>query len=341
VSSDFLVVEEPLLADRTTIQNFDECPAKAKFIADGRVMTSSHDAEVGNAIHAAFGEVLTEYVESRGNLGVTDLVDTTVQLLCASRPDVQSDALRSARPSLWAWAKYVNGIHWQNILRYDGGDGEHSGQLAWDLEDMNVRVTSEVDFLHTGRAPELVTEIDYKTGHKLHTAADIEASFQFAMHAWLILENYPQVECVSIRVWNTRVNNLTYGVNWKRADLYQLQFRIRQSVTNWLRYRDKPAEECPTWPTVEKCLWCPAAALCPAIPADVQKLTADPDWLVETMVATQAKLDALEKIATGIVESTGRDIVTASGAAFGTQKPKANRKPTKSLYAVKGKDGDD
>jgi hypothetical protein len=337
----FLEVEPLTVVDRSTLERHSICPAQAQFVATGRVLTSSHLAEVGSAVHAAFGDVLTEYVQSSGNLGVTDCVDTVIQQLCASRPDVQHDAIRAARPSVWAWAKYVNQIHHQNILRYDGGEGEHSGQLAWDLEDLGVRVTSEVDLLHTGKASEVVTEIDYKTGHKLHTAADVEQSFQFAMHAWLILENYESVELVCIRVWNTRTNNLTYSCNWKRADLYELQYRMRAAVTNWLAYRDTPAEKCPTWPTVEKCGWCPAAALCPAVPKDVQRFAADPQGLVETIVATQASLDALEKIAAGIVEASGRDIVTASGAAFGIGKPKAQRKPTKSLYSIKGTEPDE
>lgn len=339
-----LTVDAPALAivDRSSLERCDVCPAQAKFVADKRVITASHETDVGNAVHEALGELTTEYVESRGQIGVTDLVDTARQLLCASRPDIQGDAIAAVRASLWAWAKHIHGIHPENVLRWDGGKGDRSGQLAWDIDDLKVRVTSEVDFLSTGRAPEVVNETDYKSGRKVWTAADVEDSFQFAMHAWLILENYPEVQLVNIRVWNTRLNSLTYGVHWKRDDLYQLQYRIRSSVQNWLRYRDVPAEDCPTWPTVEKCQFCPAAALCPAVPADIQRFAADPAGLVETMVATQAKLDALAEIAKGHVTATGKDIITASGAAFGIGKPKRQTKPRQSLYSIsKEQDGDD
>lgn len=61
------------------------------------------------------------------------------------------------------------------------------------------------------------------------------------------------------------------------------------------------------------------------------------------MVATQAKLDALTEIAKAHVAKTGKDIVSASGAAFGIGKPKRQTKPKQSLYTVKGTetDGDD
>lgn len=246
-----LVVDAPalLLADRSSLERMADCPAMAQFVAGGRVITSSHPAEVGSAVHDVIGDLIREYVDSRGNIGITDWVDTGKQLLCASRPDVQQDAIAAARASLYAIGKYVTNIHPDNVLRHDGGTGDRCGQLAWDMEDMGVRVTSEVDLLHTGRAPELVTEIDWKTGRAKWDADDVEHSFQFQLHAWLILENYPDVECVSVRVWNTRLNALTYGVQFKRNDLpgkYGLDYKIRAAVQNWLRYRDKPAEECPT-----------------------------------------------------------------------------------------------
>lgn len=340
--TDLAVEPQPLLiADRSSIERVGICPAQAKFIADGRVITSSHLTEVGNAVHEAFGSVLTEYVSSRGCLSVSDIADTVRQQLCASRPDVQNDAVQAARASVWAWAKHIGEIHHQNILRFDGGEGEHSGQLSWDIESLGVRLTSEVDLLYTGRATEVVEEIDYKSGWKQWSAADVESAFQFEMHAYLILKNYPDVQLVNVRVWNTRTNSLTYRVPWKRDDLYQLDYKIHNVLQTWLRYRDKAAEDCPTYPTDEKCSLCPAAALCPAVPADIQSFAADPAGLVETMVATKAKLDALAKIAAGHVQATGRDIVTPSGSAFGIGKPKRVMKPKPVLYAAKGSDSDD
>lgn len=339
--SDLFVENETLpIVDRSAMERCDECPAQAKFVADGRVITASRLTECGNAIHDVLGEVVTEYVESKGALSPSEMVDIATSYLCSSRADIQPEALDAASRSLWSWAKYIDAIHFDNVLRWDGGEGDSSGQLSWDIRD-TARVTSEVDFLHTGRAPEIVTEIDYKTGFKVHTASDVEASFQFAVHAWLILNNYPDVQEVQIRVWNIRRNMLTYGVAWNRKDLYPLSHRVRAAADNWVRHRDIPAEECPTWPAVEKCNLCPAAALCPAVPADIQSLVADADGLVEAIAATEAKAEALRKLAAGIVAKIGGDIYTRSGIAFGFGKPKASRKPTASLYSVKANDEQD
>lgn len=335
-----LELPQLLVVDRSTLERFDSCPAQAKFVADNRVITSSHLTEVGSAVHEALGEVVREYVESRGNLGVDDMTDTAIQLLCASRSDVQHDAIRAMQPSIRQWARYINGIHYQNVLRYDGGEGEHSGQVAVDIPDLGVRVTSEIDLLTTGRATEIVVDDDYKSGHKRWTAADVEQSFQFAMHAWLIFETYPDVQAVEVRIWNTRFATQTYSVTWQRRDLYELQWRIRSSVSNWLRWRDKPAEQCATWPTAETCRICPAAALCPATPNDVRVYLKDHNLLVSQIVAVSERLDALKRIAGGIVEATGQDIVTNAGDCYGSGKPKADRKPTMTLYQKGTSDGE-
>jgi hypothetical protein len=62
--------------------------------------------------------------------------------------------------------------------------------------------------------------------------------------------------------------------------------------------------------------------------------------LVDEIVAREANLKALQKIAAGIVKSTGRDIETPAGNYFGMGRPKRKQAPKMESYSLK-KDDDD
>jgi hypothetical protein len=91
-----------------------------------------------------------------------------------SRPDLQPavvDALRKTYPIVELLCRQDNGQERaiEDLLRYDGGDGAASGQLASDLilrppsdaEEATVRLTAEMDLL---MATGSVEELDLGTG---------------------------------------------------------------------------------------------------------------------------------------------------------------------------------
>jgi len=336
----FCLVEddtEPVsTVDRSTLERFSVCPAQARFIDSGRVNNGSHIAETGEAIHRALGAALNAYmafVDDGEIMRPGQLADEVLTALRGSRPDVQADALDAARHTAWAWAREIGGIHPANILRFDGGEGERSGQLAWDLDGLGVRVTSELDLLVATESPQVLREYDYKSGWKRWTVSEVAQAFQFQTHSWLVLQNYPEIEALEIRVWDIRRNGLLYPVEFRRRDLGEWHARIASAAGEYWQHRNTVAQDAPVWPGVEKCSICAAAALCDAAKhaGDVAK---DPARFVALMVATEAKLDAMRKLAGEYVDSRGADIVSAAGC-FGANKPRTERKPTKQLYTIK------
>lgn len=339
MSNEFLI-DDYAVVDRSTLERFSQCPAQARFIEDRRVRDTSDEAESGSAVHEAFSRVTTAYVESRGQMGVSDLKDELLSEACRARPDIQPDVVNAIRACAWPWAKFLNSIHHDNVLRWDGGDGERSGQLAHDFAEFRLRPTTELDLLFVSKSTDLLEVIDYKSGFKRWTHDDVSDSFQFAMQAWLCLHNYPEVQAVRVRVWNTRINTLTYAVTYQRADLYPLDWRIRSACLAYHTHRGRKPEDSETWPTVAKCQMCGAAALCPAASREIQEGALDAAGLVDEIVARRANLAAMEKIAAGIVKSTGRDIVTPAGNCFGTGRPKRKVSPKYEPYSI-AKDEDD
>jgi hypothetical protein len=336
---DALVVDAPVytVIDRSQLERWTVCPAQATAIERGLVRDDSLDAESGSAVHLALSRTTDDYVASRGNLSIDELRDEVMQSVGLSRPDIQPGAIEGIRASAWSWGKFLKSIHHQNILRFDGGDGEKTGQLSWDLPDLQIRVTSEVDLLYAGPSEKLVHEVDYKSGHKRHGTIDVATSFQFQLHAWLILHNYPDIDAVEIRVWNTRFNNQTYPVLFRRSDLYYFDLRVHEAAALKRQHEKTEFAQAETWPAVERCELCAAAGICPAASRQIAEAAADPARLVDELVAREENIARLRRLASAIVQRTGRDITTPAGNAFGTGKARKARKPTMSIYSSTGK----
>lgn len=315
------VIDEYPAADRSTLERMAECPRMARYVETGAVLDTSKAAESGNAVHAAISSALVEYVQSRGNLSVTDLSEWILQQLADSRPDVQPDAIRACQRSSWGIAKAIRKIHYGNILRFDGGEGDLSGQMAWDIPDLKLRITSELDLLYAGPSPEVLHEWDWKSGWGIHTHETIADSFQFQLHAWLVLHNYEEVQALSVRIWNTRVNQQTYSCLFKREHLYNLDYRVRNAAAAYQQSRQTDPEDAPAWPLVEKCGMCPAARLCSA-----SKLPREtPEQWVDVLVALEAAAAQWSDLLKAEVKRRGSDIVSLAGNCFGKEKPKKQR----------------
>lgn len=338
--SSFVLVEDDqpaVVIDRSTLERFATCPAQARLIESGRVNNNSLIAAAGEAVHQAFGAAITDYMHDP-MLPHWELAETALASLRAARPDIQPEAMNAGRSSVRAWARWLSQVHPNNILKYDGGGQSRSGQLAFDMPmgDLDLRITSELDLLCATESPEVVREIDYKSGWKKWGIEDIAQSFQFGMHAWLIFKNYPDVQAVQVRVWNCRTNDLSYPVLFERKREQEIDTRIRSAAGYYVMYRNSDVSAVPTWPATEKCSQCSAAALCPAS-AHAGDVDADPVEFVRRMVAIDAKFAAMTKQAALWVEANRTDIVTPEGDCFGVNKPKANRKTPKSLYTVETK----
>lgn len=322
--------DEYSVVDRSTLQNALECPWRAKAIQDGRCSTVGVMAEAGEEAHKAFGEVLHSWIDSRGAMSPADLRIDVELAVRNSRPDLQPEAVKAIQSSVWSWASLVHSIHPENILAFDGGqDIDRSGQLAIDFDDLRIRYTSELDFLYQGDCPDVGEEVDYKTGYRHHTTELIKDSFQFQSHAVLALEKYPQWKALRVRVFDTRFRNLSYGVYFPRERMHEWKVRIRGAVD---AYRASQQDEPPTWPTVEKCGICPAASICPVADQQFIELS-DTETFVRKMVAIDARLSAMQKIAAAWVDAHGREMV-AGTAAFGRAKPPDKRKKPAGLYSI-------
>lgn len=325
--------DDPALAvvDRSTLERYSTCPAQARLVETGAAIDASLPAESGEQVHQAIGKAVGEYVDSQGVMTGQDVRQALEAAIYSARPDVQPHAILGLVRCLWPLSKYITARHPANILRWDGGEGERSGQLAWDIPGL-CRVTSEVDFLCATKAPAVLEESDWKSGWTKHGIDSIAGSFQFQVHAWLVLHNYPDVAALQVRVWQTRAGFANYPVQFHRDDLPKWTARIRSAVGLWYEHRLTPPQETPAWPLPEKCNVCPAAPACPAARSSLV-VAANPAAAVDRLFALEAGLKQASDDLKHYAERHGP--VKGSGPYWWGVKPPTHRK-TYGVYTEAG-----
>lgn len=325
--------------DRSTLERYEDCAAQGRFIELGRVMTSSSAKELGNAVHRAFSETTAEYVAawSAGDyeIDASVLADIFRGALLRPGPGFHREAYDAAGHCAWAWASFLagtrnrgGGIAVRSIIGFDGGGPGRSGQLAWDIPHLGLRATAELDFLYAGPSPNVLHAIDWKSGRTQFTVSTIADSFQFQMHAWLVLSNFPAIEQLEVRVWRTRFGGLTAPVVFSREELPRFESRIIHAAMAWQRSQGVEPESCEATPTTDACRLCPAAKLCPITAPE--SCAADPAAFLVAYYALSAQLDAMHDELTAHAKANGD--VQFNGLAFGFDKPTARKQS--SLYFI-------
>lgn len=327
------VVESPTIVDRSTLDAFVRYPYRARMVSTLGLVESSEPMEVGIAVHDCLASMTALHIEA-GGLMATELANRLEGGLAAINPALSNEINAAMRATTWAWSRYMSVLPPSAIMRHDGGEGDRSGQMAFEVN--GVLVTSEVDLMLATAAPEYVKVIDYKTGWGLWDEDDIESSFQFQLHAFLILANYPEVEQVGVAVWNTRVNRLTKFVRFSRENLNAYFRRVEAAVDHWKACQGMATDDLPCHPADEHCPTCPVLMQC-RLAREEHKAT--PAELLKRLFILQQQEEVVTKLLKVHVEAGGCD-VEADGLCFGANKPKSTRKPTMTLYK-KGKDSDD
>ena len=323
----------PVLLDRSTIEWYTICPAMGVWCERHPSETSSLAATSGQQVHKIISWGVGEYVAS--GEPPWENIEPNARM---SRPDVQPDVLASIRPSIYSMSKMLMGHNPADVLRYDGGEGERPGQLASEILPANeergpVLVTSEVDLLLATPALSVLREIDWKTGHTPWTYTDVKESFQFQLHAMLILDVYPDVQRVDIEVWMTRMNRRTAPVSFTRRDADDCRGRC---LTAFEERRVALAADHPdTWPADGRCVLCPCVRECGHAARHDVELAANPVEFARNLLLRDTQLkDSLKRL-TAWCDKHGN--IDAPGVKYG--RFPSGRKPTAGFKAAKGAKG--
>lgn len=418
------IAEQPIIVDRSTLEPYLECPLSAR-LTESLVTSVDSIATVGNEVHNAISTAIVSYVESYlqpgDTIGPRELKDIIETRTWESRADVQPDAVKSTRFSLYSLAGIIGNVSPQSILAFDGGDElyipdrEHiadatvsfnenefeavvgsanadlkpglfisgygipdgtrivkvddetitlsnpvivsrskarvefhkttmrclSGQLDYDFQFGRsiVRLTAEMDFLHSTKTPGLLRLYDWKSGWKSWTEQRVEDSFQFQVYAFLVLETYSDIDAVDVLIHDTRKNHTTMPCRFERSDVGRIRLRILSAIGDLLKNRNVPLENVEARPSREACRLCSAAALCTICDEDIREIAKDPVAAVDKLYAMKRSIEEREKTLKAICLT--KDIITPSGNCFGYGRVKRSVKPKAELYTSKALDDSD
>jgi hypothetical protein len=297
-----LFTESPVeVVDRSTLEGWAECPQQAWQRAHVNVRDISIPAMVGSECHDIISDVITQHIASP--MRTSMFADVMKESAANSRPDLQPQIVDVFRAGSWLIAETItqqaNGEPRSpdEIQRYDGGEGERSGQLAADvpMDGVIYRLTGELDLLLATASPVELEIDDWKSGFRHWTATDVRDSFQFQFYASLVFRNYPTCEAVSVKIIMPRKCEATSPVRFVLKDLYAINARITTALSTYAKYRHaiNPAE-IPCYPSPERCDWCACKAFCPAVKRTVTGLAETPEGMLRDLVATRAAADMME-----------------------------------------------
>lgn len=317
------IIEDDIhVADRSDLETARDCPQKLAY-ERGQIRIPSHAAEAGSQGHLAISAAIEAYV--REGLSKRDLAEYLEREVLSTRPDLMGDTWESVRPSVWLIADLLSQRHPGDVMRYDGGQGSYSGQLAKDIVigGETVRVTTELDLLLATESPEVLEDLDWKTGHTPYDIDDIYRSFQFRLHASLVFDNYPECKEVRVRVMRTQYRELSRPVKFTRDDLQVIEAEIYSAAARWLSV--KKGQRAERFPTEEKCRRCRYAHECWK-----SRVESTPAELVDLLTIIEAVQDQVQNELKAICGKSG-EVEGTCGQKFGTKKPKSER-ATYALY---------
>ena len=349
----------PVYLDRTTLERYARCPWQGWTVEVGHVEDVSFPADSGSEAHRVIGEAVAQY--AREGIPPREYME---EELPKARPDVQPDVLAGVRPSLWAIGQFLTSRHPNDLIAYQGGEGDHSGQFAREFsagtpEKPATIITSEVDMLLAGTTTSELLEIDFKTGHTSWSSVDVRDSWQFRLHAWLLFEAFPGLEYLHVDIWMTRLHSHapTYTFVRKRMSDFDallasaVQIRERMHlIEDAAQAKLKERKKKPTFKNLvlamldalvegrgpsdtfemtiqefDKCGACPAKLRCPHVLMPVKEIAEDPERYANDTNTMEAAVAFRKDLLRKHHEAHGE--IEGKTICFGLNAPKRVSKP--------------
>jgi len=276
---------EPIIVDRTRLQQYATCPFQAWSGKDEADILR----DVGKETHRLTEECIKTGLDNQTQ--PEDMADWFVNELPKVRPDIQPQVIRAVRNIADSLLK----LRPHRIIGVEE-------QIDWpsdmcSLDGRQFILTICLDLLIAGRESLIVT--DWKSGFKKRTNQETVDDFQCQVAAFILWQMYPDINTIhwffDEMFWGTK----SYARFERNASIIhpdlttEMQFkgRIFEALRLW-------QEDCrQAWPEEKKCAWCDSVLDCPHANAGVRRIATNPRKFIDRMTAMQAQLDRYKRIA--------------------------------------------
>ncbi len=289
--------------DRSDLEATAACPFMAAALRDGKVRDASHLQQVGIECH----RIIAEAIESVGDdyRGITEWLEAEMD---KARPDLQPDVIAALKGSLGEFSRL-------SAERVIGVEKQYSTQfLEITAQRGAVILTCCIDLVMAGKDDQTLIVFDWKTGWKRRSSSEAQNAFQTCFYAWVLFRELPQLQTIHMFYEQTRYGNKAYAKLERERDFFHFEGRVQSSVQ--LRLSGCHY----AWPTLEKCSYCPATAICPEVAADIRNFAADPEAYLQQYIALkEGRVEAMEKTMKAYCKSHGE--IRSGDNVFGYRKP--------------------
>lgn len=311
---------EPIIADRSKVQRYAECPYAAWAMEEHKIETTNILRDVGNEAHKLAEECIKTGIDNQTL--PEDMADWFVNELPKVRPDIQPQVIRAVK-------HLADSILQLRPLKIIGVEE----QIDWhsDIKSIDGRpfvLTTCLDLLTAGNNSLIVD--DWKSGFKKRSNPDTRNDFQAQFCAFILWQMYPEIDTIHWFFDETFWGTKSYAKFERHASIIhpdlttEMQFkgRIFSALKLW-------QEDCrEAWPEEKKCCWCDAIQICPYANPAAKTIAEDPKEFIDHMVVLTELLKKYKTTATGFMKFHGP--IHGTNMVFEWRKPK--QKCTPSLY---------
>lgn len=304
--------------DRSDLEAVATCPQQGRLRKQHEGEFETHDVlpEAGTIVHAIAEEAIKFCEES-----LQDAADMIAEELPKARPDLQPEVLRAGR-------------NLANELRRFGSNRVLlcEQQLTRSIMPLTAQrgellVTTAPDLVLATAKADTIVVLDYKTGYKKRTNAEVKDAFQTATLAWCLLGKYPDVQTIHFWYLETRLSARAYAKIERERDEVNIQARIFEAARLYFDGRSD------AWPEHSKCSMCPVLCFCKYAEPVCKELNGDVKAFVDNTVVLAELLKKREEAITAAVKA-GRTLYGSCG--FYDDAPK--KKPAQKIsYKVNSK----
>lgn len=303
---------DPWILDRTPLEGYLTCPAKAKFDLQYPPIVGE-PAQVGTEIHRLIQEAF-EWCKDDPESAPADFFE---QEAPKCRPDLQPEVLRAAKT-------VSEDLRRINMSRIIGVEYQVDYQLPGLYKGRPAKITTAIDLLLQGATDTVLIVWDWKSGWKRRSNAEAQDSFQAQFIAFILFHLYPSVDTVHFFYKETRFGTVGYAKFERKAligfssmtTVQAMEARILQAV----RYWSEDSKE--AWPEPKKCSWCDHTARCPHVIGDVKDLASDEKGYVDQYYALKARIDKMEDAMIEVIKSGKKDRLFGSAMTVERKWPK-------------------
>ncbi len=289
---DAIPEQEYVIADRSAVQKYAECPYRAWYCRENVVNDSSILAETGSEVHGLAEKVIKDGIENQ--MQPEEIAEDIVEFLPTVRPDIQPQVIRAAR----YLADSVAHLQFHRIMGVEMQIDDDGMSGMKDMSGRIYKLTAALDLLIAGRGSLIV--FDWKSGFKKRTKQETFDDFQCQFDVLVLWQLYPDIDVIHWFFDETFWGTKSYSKFERNAEYpslphltQELQFkgRVFSALKLW-------AEDCrEAWPEDRKCSWCPLVMDCPHVKAGVKRICGNPKKFIDRMTALSAALDRYKDIA--------------------------------------------